>query len=79
MDLDRTPVYRQIANHYARLIADGIYGPGAQLPPLTEISSRWHVHDGTARRALQELKQDGLVDTSRRGTFVKSSAPSHQQ
>jgi DNA-binding transcriptional regulator YhcF (GntR family) len=72
-DLDRppeTPVYQQIADHYAAQIHTGQLKPGERLPSVDNLCGTWKVAVQTAVRAVHALKAGGLVTTSPRGTFV---------
>jgi GntR family transcriptional regulator len=68
--LQRKPVYRQIADHYAEGIRCGAIKPGEKLPSETELMRRWQIASRTVRRAIKVLKDEGLVQTSRKGTYV---------
>ena len=72
MSLTPGPVapWRQI---YARLraqIEDGSLAPGARVPSITALAQEYGVALTTVRKALDQLKEDGLVVTSPMGTFV---------
>ena len=63
-DLDRTPLYRQLAKKLTAEIAKGekgAYPPGSKLPSETELIERYRVSRGTVRSAVLALRQDGLV------------------
>lgn len=54
-------------------IEHGELQPGEQVPSVTELASEYEVSRGTARRALDLLKEWGLTEaTPGWGTFVKS-------
>ena len=75
-DLQRnTPLHQQIANYYAQLISGGTLAPGQQLPSLDEITAMWAVGRSTAEKAVALLRDEGVVDTSRTGVFVRGMAP----
>jgi DNA-binding GntR family transcriptional regulator len=65
------PLYMQVHDHYAQLIADGQLAPGDQLPTMQDIAEDFGVSVQTAWRALQRLQSTGLVTISRdHGTTV---------
>lgn len=70
--LDRTPVYQQIADHYAAQIRNGTIAPGDKLPSNVEICRIWHVAGITASSVSATLRDAGLVETGRRGTFARA-------
>lgn len=70
------PAAEQVHDYYAWLIRDGQLGKGQRVPSVREIAASWQMPGGqnispsTADRALAWLETDGLVERSRRGTFV---------
>jgi DNA-binding GntR family transcriptional regulator len=61
----------QIADDLRRKIADGRYQPGDRLPSLPSMTMEYSSAAETVRRALRQLRDEGLVATqSTRGTFV---------
>lgn len=66
------PPYLRIATELRRQIDDGELRPGEQVPSVTRIAEEYSVSRGTARRALDLLKEWGLTEaTPGWGTFVK--------
>lgn len=64
-------VYRQVADRIAALIASGELRPGARLAGERDLAEEYSVAFGTMRRAIQELRDRGLVITlPAKGTFV---------
>ena len=64
-------VYVKLADHVAARIAGGDLRPGAMLPNEREMAAEYGVALGTVRRAIEELRQRGLVTTlPARGTYV---------
>ncbi|MEU2106828.1 MULTISPECIES: GntR family transcriptional regulator [unclassified Nocardia] len=61
------PKYLQIAEHLRDLIERGELAPGAEVPSERELAARWQVARPTAAKALNALRQRGIV-TSRRGS-----------
>jgi GntR family transcriptional regulator len=72
---DRVSLATQAQQYLLRLIEDGAYQPGEQLPSETGLASQLGISRATLREALQNLEQDGMV--LRRhgvGTFVAQSS-----
>ena len=68
------PLYFQIQQDLASLIASGMLAPGSQLPSEEELVQRYGVSRTTVRKAVQELDRLGLIEIRRgRGTFVRAS------
>jgi DNA-binding GntR family transcriptional regulator len=64
-------VYARVADHVAARIGAGELRPGARLPSERDLAAEYGVALGTARRAVQELRDRGLVVTlPAKGTFV---------
>jgi DNA-binding GntR family transcriptional regulator len=64
-------VYMQVADHIAARIAAGELRPGARLPGERDLGTEYGVAYLTARRAIRELRERGLVVTlPAKGTFV---------
>ena len=67
------PLYFQIEQELASLIASGALAPGSQLPSEEELVQRYGVRRTTVRKAIQELERLGLIEIRRgRGTFVRT-------
>ena len=67
------PLYFQIEQDLASLIARGTLAPGSQLPSEEELVQRYGVSRTTVRKAVQELDRLGLIEIRRgRGTFVRT-------
>jgi len=67
-------IYVQIADHVQKRIEAGDLRPGERLPPERELATDvYKVAPMTLRRAMQELRERGLIETIwGRGTFVKA-------
>lgn len=66
------PKYVQLADILARRIANGDLQPNKPLPSEKYLMAEYDVARGTARRAVEVLRDRGLVFTvPQRGTFVK--------
>lgn len=64
------PPYRQIEDHYRRLIEAGDLRPGDRIPSVLAMAAAMGVSPGTAHKAARALREAGLVQTSRQGTTV---------
>jgi GntR family transcriptional regulator len=69
--LKNTPLSDQVQDIIIRLIKDGTYPPGNQLPPENELAARFDVSRATIRRAMSKLSARGLIVQKHGvGTFV---------
>jgi GntR family transcriptional regulator len=69
-------VYMQVADRVAAQIEAGTLQPGARLPGERDLAEEYGVAIGTARRAVQELRDRGLVLTlPAKGTFIAEPQP----
>jgi DNA-binding GntR family transcriptional regulator len=70
--LDPIPLYEQLAAILRRAIGSGTYGPRDPIPSESTLQEEHGVSRGTVRRALDILRDEGLIITiTGRGTFVK--------
>jgi GntR family transcriptional regulator len=75
---DNQPKWRQIAKILAGRIVDGTYAPGTKIPTVLEIVGEFKVANRTAQKAVQALRDEGLIYTEYgMGSFVveKEEAP----
>jgi GntR family transcriptional regulator len=71
MSLGPVYVYIGVADHIAARIEAGELPSGARLPAERDLAADYQVAVGTARRAVEELRQRGLVVTlPAKGTYV---------
>ncbi|MER7969691.1 winged helix-turn-helix domain-containing protein [Streptomyces griseoviridis] len=64
-------VYVRVANEIEAQIRSGRLPHGARLPNERDLGAQHGVAPGTARRAVQELRERGLVVTlPNKGSFV---------
>jgi GntR family transcriptional regulator len=72
MEITPGPVapWRQIHAILRAQITSGELAPGDRLPSITSLAQQYGVAMTTARKALDALKDEGLVVTSPMGTFV---------
>lgn len=75
--MDRTELLSDAtAGQIARLIEDGTYGPGCQLPPERALAEEMQVSRTAVREAFRALQAMGLVEAHvGRGRFVTPGAP----
>ncbi|MGW6931042.1 GntR family transcriptional regulator [Lentzea sp. NPDC054927] len=68
--------YRDIANDLRQQIDSGKLPPGSKVPGENDLTSQYGVEQPTARRALDLLKNEGLIVAKRgSGTFVREFKP----
>lgn len=64
-------IWEQVADAVAAEISSGRLPKGARLPGVTDMAAQYGVAPATARRAVRELRERGLVTTlPNKGTFV---------
>lgn len=64
-------MYAKVADHVAARIDAGELRPGAMLPAERDMAEAYGVALGTVRRAVEELRNRGLVVTlPAKGTFI---------
>jgi GntR family transcriptional regulator len=65
------PLYQQIRNYLEDLILDGQLEPGDKLPSEKDLQNQFGVSRITARRALQDLSNEGKIQrVAGKGSFV---------
>jgi GntR family transcriptional regulator len=69
-DEQRRATFRAVADEVRARIQRGTYAPGAKLPTEGELADEIGTNRGTAAQALRLLASEGLINKSRRGTFV---------
>lgn len=62
--------WRQLYALLKEQIETGELGPGDKLPSRVSLSQEYDLATTTVRKAINTLKDDGLVVTSPMGTFV---------
>ncbi len=68
---DADLAYMRVADDIAARIASGELKPGARLRAERELAAHYGVAYGTVRRAMEVLRERGLIGTIHgRGTFV---------
>ncbi|MFJ6729334.1 winged helix-turn-helix domain-containing protein [Streptomyces sp. NPDC091281] len=64
-------VWQQVADHIARRIQTGELRAGARLEGERELAEHLGVAVGTVRRAIEDLRERGLVVTlAAKGTYI---------
>ncbi len=63
---DRRPAWQQITETLPEAIQSGAFGPGDELPSITELSASQRIGTGVIRHALDTLTANGLI-LARRG------------
>ncbi|MEU4340298.1 GntR family transcriptional regulator [Nocardia sp. NPDC023852] len=65
------PKYLRISGYLREQIERGELAPGAEVPSERELAARWKVARPTAAKALNALRQQGIVESHRgSGTYV---------
>lgn len=73
VERDGRPAYLQLAELLRRAIRDGTYPVGERLPSTRQLTDTHRVSLTTARRAVEELRRDGvIVGQQGAGIFVKA-------
>lgn len=69
-------MYMQVVQDLTRRIEAGELAPGARLPGERDLAQEYGVAIGTARRAVRELRDLGLVITlPAKGTYIADPQP----
>ncbi|NIR41901.1 MAG: GntR family transcriptional regulator [Actinobacteria bacterium] len=74
----RTPRYQQIADDLRVRIAEGGYTAGRLLPSEADLSREFGVSRVTVRRALEQLREAGLIDARQGLGWFAASEPVRQ-
>lgn len=70
--------FEHVADVLRAEIADGTYAPGKRIPTQRELVERFDVSRDTVRRALEDLKSKGLIE-SRQGSGAVVARPREEQ
>jgi len=66
-----SPLYQQIRQLLLRSLEEGEWKPGDAIPSEFDLADRFHVSQGTVRKAIDELAADHiLIRRQGKGTFV---------
>jgi len=72
---DDRSIQMRIADDIRTRIESGVYKPGQRLPTYDELCQTYLCSSGVARRAVELLKQQGLVISGQgKGVFVRETA-----
>jgi len=73
------PLYYKIYADLKEKIAEGVFKPGDRIPSEMELCKIYGVSRLTIRRALEELRREGIIErTKGRGTFITGSKKEEQ-
>ena len=79
-DAPSAPPYRRIATELRADIEQGRYQTGQQLPTQQSLVRRFDVSRATVQRALEDLRQEGYIDSQQgRGSYVLDRTANQQQ
>lgn len=69
---DAVPPYQQVARWVREQIESGQIQPGKPIPSETDLVQYFGIARGTARRAVRDLRESGLVVTvAGRGSYAR--------
>lgn len=72
------PLYLQIKDILIQRLVKGEWGPGEMLPSELRLAAEYSVHQGTVRKAIEEMAAQNLVVRHQgKGTFVAATALRH--
>jgi DNA-binding FadR family transcriptional regulator len=78
--IERSPLYRQVANQIREMILSGGLVPGHNLPTERELSETFGVSRASIREALRHLEAQGLVSANGNSgarTVVSEASTTH--
>ncbi len=74
------PIYLQIIEQIERQLAEGILGPGDQLPTVRQLAADLRVNFNTVARAYRLLDEAGVISTQQgRGTYALERLPADRR
>ena len=75
-----SPLYQQIKGLMLQSLQSGEWKPGEAIPSEIDLATRFHVSQGTVRKAIDELAAEHLVVRRQgKGTFVATHEEQHVQ
>ena len=70
---ERLPRYQRLADQLRHKVLEGDWRPGDRVPSENELSEEFSIAPGTARQALAQLVNEGILERFHgKGTFVRS-------
>src|SRR6267378_1536117 len=78
-ELDRRPIYRQVADEIKALIARGALSEGMALPPVRQVADDLGVNLNTIAAAYRELQKEGLLKVRHGSGALVSARRAAQQ
>ena len=78
-ELDRRPIYRQVADEIKALIARGSLSAGMALPPVRQVADDLGVNLNTIAAAYRELQKEGLLKVRHGSGAIVASRRTVQQ
>ena len=72
------PRYQQIADDLRERVATGEFGAGRLLPSEAELGAAYAASRVTVRRALERLRDEGLVDSRKGLGWLAATSPVEQ-
>jgi len=76
-ELDRRPIYRQVADEIKALIARGALSEGMALPPVRQVADDLGVNLNTIAAAYRELQKEGLLKVRHGSGAIVRIASNH--
>ena len=77
---ERRMLYLQVRDYILNQIEEGVLVPGEKIPPERELAEKLNVSRYTARRALQELVDEGvLYRVQGSGTYIRERNNNHKR
>ena len=72
-NVERTPLYEEIATRIGGQIEQGAYRPGERIPSIRELSRKMHVSINTVMGAYAQLENMGVVEARPQSGYYVSS------
>jgi GntR family transcriptional regulator len=73
---DAVPIWKQIEDSVAHLIASGALAPGAAVPSVRDLARDLRINPATVAKGYQRLVETGFLAVRRgEGTFVADAPP----
>ncbi|CAM5251189.1 hypothetical protein SXANM310S_00016 [Streptomyces xanthochromogenes] len=61
--IERTPPYMQVVEHFRKQIVDGALAEGDRLPSVRQVAEEWGLAHATASKVMATLRGDGLIES----------------